>query len=358
MDFFDVVDYPVRGYDSPQVITELHQHLWDCAVDYRPINLPLRCVLTLGSLSVSSNIAARTKTSTLRFIAEDANLFISDKISQRVPVDLRLDYISVIELGLFELSLRLSDLSSSPKVDLRASNNVLHIRTCSDSAHALAQLITYFASDGDLSKSEEKKKSKANEEILVQTITENENLDIDLTESTVERVNVMMEDAMKDVNGSDSRKNKKMERNLESGVEVFFFPDEGSVAQHDAVTPVDWAGSDIDSEHDFCMLEHETGSGIVPQSGLPEVRVITATPILIVDNHFGVAFGKVDMLSPPKHYPTPIYRYTLRDMTLIWHMYGGQDFNIKYVNKKHITIHERYSFIYYIKLFCNTVTII
>lgn len=38
----------------------------------------------------------------------------------------------------------------NPHVDLRASNNVLHIRTCSDTGRALMQLITYFAGDGDL----------------------------------------------------------------------------------------------------------------------------------------------------------------------------------------------------------------
>lgn len=43
----------------------------------------------------------------------------------------------------------------NPHIDLRASNNIVHIRTCSDSARALMQLITYFASDGDLIKVEE-----------------------------------------------------------------------------------------------------------------------------------------------------------------------------------------------------------
>lgn len=33
--FFDVVDYPVAGYESPHVITELHQHFSDCLIDYR-----------------------------------------------------------------------------------------------------------------------------------------------------------------------------------------------------------------------------------------------------------------------------------------------------------------------------------
>lgn len=35
MDMFDVLDYPVPGYEPSTVITEMHVHLWDCAVDYR-----------------------------------------------------------------------------------------------------------------------------------------------------------------------------------------------------------------------------------------------------------------------------------------------------------------------------------
>lgn len=35
IDMLDVTDYPVQGYLPPRVITELHLHLWNCAVDYR-----------------------------------------------------------------------------------------------------------------------------------------------------------------------------------------------------------------------------------------------------------------------------------------------------------------------------------
>lgn len=36
--------------------------------------------------------------------------------------------------------------------------------------------------------------------------------------------------------------------------------------------------------------------------------------------------GKTDLLKPPKHFPAAVLRYTLCEMTLIWHMYGGYDF--------------------------------
>lgn len=49
-------------------------------------------------------------------------------------------------------------------------------------------------------------------------------------------------------------------------------------------------------------------------------------PLHITDNHFSVPIGKTDMLKPPAHFPIPVYRYTLREMTIVWHMYGGNDF--------------------------------
>lgn len=35
MDVIDVLDYPVPGYTPSTVLSELHVHVWDCAVDYR-----------------------------------------------------------------------------------------------------------------------------------------------------------------------------------------------------------------------------------------------------------------------------------------------------------------------------------
>ena len=34
IDFFDVTDSPVAGYTPSSVVTELHLHLWNCAINY------------------------------------------------------------------------------------------------------------------------------------------------------------------------------------------------------------------------------------------------------------------------------------------------------------------------------------
>lgn len=49
--------------------------------------------------------------------------------------------------------------------------------------------------------------------------------------------------------------------------------------------------------------------------------------VRFLETHFPEPIGKTDLLRPPKHFPTPYIRYTLCEMSLVWHMYGGSDFN-------------------------------
>lgn len=77
--------------------------------------MPIRCAITVGNFSMSSHLSAQANTSTLRFIFEECGLFLSEKAPPRhgtassAPVDLKRDYVNVINLGLFELSLKTND---------------------------------------------------------------------------------------------------------------------------------------------------------------------------------------------------------------------------------------------------------
>lgn len=35
IDLFDVIDYPVLGYEPLPIVVEYHQHFVDCSLDYR-----------------------------------------------------------------------------------------------------------------------------------------------------------------------------------------------------------------------------------------------------------------------------------------------------------------------------------
>lgn len=345
IDCLDVADYPVPGYVPPGVLTELHLHLWDCAIDYRPLHLPLRSVVTLGNFSVSSNIAAQTNTSTLRFIAEEVALLVSDKTSAKCA-DLRRDYVCVMNLGLFELSLRLNEkmCGGAPRVDLRASNNVLHVRTCSDSGRALMQLLNYIASDGDLlpSPAAESVPAPASCGSPEESLVDVESINT-LSRSQVERVYSLMEDALEETVKGATAQNAESGRTpmmAENRVEVFFFPDEAcpvattsprrshgatETRRECAKSSCDTVESD-DADEEFCILGEEAGVGIMPRCGVPEVRWLCQESLRIVDNHFYVPVGKADLLQAPPNFPAPVLKYTLCEMTLIWHMYGGKDF--------------------------------
>lgn len=141
INFFDVVDYPILHYQPWKIVTQLHQQFVNCVIDYRfsiivdlyinrclidiygiltllffrPLHLPLRAALTIENFNISSNITAKTSTSILRLIAEEGSLFLSKKVDtpndvpENLSLNLRKDYVCVIEVGLFELSLRLTD---------------------------------------------------------------------------------------------------------------------------------------------------------------------------------------------------------------------------------------------------------
>ena len=49
-------------------------------------------------------------------------------------------------------------------------------------------------------------------------------------------------------------------------------------------------------------------------------------PIELVEDYFSKPMGRADLLKSPEHFPVPECRYTLKELTFVWHMYGGSDF--------------------------------
>ncbi|KAL3285630.1 hypothetical protein HHI36_000162 [Cryptolaemus montrouzieri] len=358
LDFFNVTDYPIPGYVSKEVLTELHVHMWDCAIDYRPLYLPLRSVITLGCFRMTSHLSEKSNTSTLRFLAEDCAFLISDKappkkgVPSNAPVDIKRDYVNVISLGLFELSLRTTDKNSKthPHIDMRATNDCVHIYTCSDSGRALTQLITYIATDGDLKLLENASNTDSAYSSPRHHPTDQELISVDqvqdiskLTKSQHQQVNELLGEALEEPEVEPRQENFSDEYN--TGARLFFFPDENQViscnTQCKPLPQVVKELGDItlqcdeeDSDDDFYFVDEETGLGLFPKNGVPEIKWLTNDPVRILENHFFVPVGKKDLLKTPDNFPVPKYQYTLCEMNIIWHMYGGNDFRIPSQKKK------------------------
>ncbi|XP_072387744.1 autophagy-related protein 2 homolog A isoform X1 [Diabrotica undecimpunctata] len=357
LDFFNVQDYPIANYHAKDVLTELHLHVWDCAIDYRPLNLAIRSAITIGNFSMSSHLSAQSNSSTLRFIFEECALFLSEKAPSKngkvsvAPVDLIRDYVNVLQLGLFELSLRTTDKRSgiNPHIDLRASNNILNIHTCADSCKMLTNLIIYFANDGDLTpptstttgSSYSSPRHQAEAELVsVEPQISN------LSKSQHEHVNTLLGEAMKE---SDVVEDNTM-HSSNLGAKLFYFPDEKQLIQQETLSKplpqVTYELGDIayhssrssDTDDEFCIIGKEPGLGLYPANGIPDIRWLSSDPVRVIDNHFNIPVGKTDLLKPPKSFPTPITRYTLCDMTVVWHMYGGNDFKVAESENKKKTV--------------------
>ncbi|EMP30978.1 Autophagy-related protein 2 like protein B [Chelonia mydas] len=348
--FLNISDEPVLGYNPPASITTFHIHLWSCALDYRPLFLPTRSLLTVETFSISSNVALDKSSSTLRIILDEAALHLSDKCNT-VTVNLQRDYIRVMDMGLLELTITAVKPGSDgerlkPRFELHSSSDVIHIRTCSDSCAALMNLIQYIASYGDLhppSKTEikpgvVKRKTKAD------ASSRPSSQGLVLAEAEQQILRDLMSDAMEEIEihqaaspigpQSNGILDEKSQTQEPACSDLFLFPDEsGNISQEPSPTYTSFthhlikeAMGDIPTENDdFCIL-FAPKAVVSEKEEEPVVKIMVDDAILIKDNHFSLPVKKTDMSKAPLHFPIPLVRYVVKEISLIWHLYGGKDF--------------------------------
>ncbi|XP_028626860.1 autophagy-related protein 2 homolog A isoform X2 [Grammomys surdaster] len=348
LDFVDVLDDPVLGYLPPTVITILHTHLFSCAVDYRPLYLPVRVLVTAETFTLSSNIVMDTSTFLLRFILDDSALYLSDKCEVE-SLDLRRDYVCVLDIDLLELVIKTWKGStegrlSQPLFELRCSNNVVHVHSCADSCALLVNLLQYVTSSGDL---HPPPRPPSPTEIAGQKLSESPaSLPSCLPVETALINQRDLTDALLDTERRSLRELAQSSGGplpQASPVSVYLFPGERSGTQASLPPPggsshtlgskakehekeEEGDGDTLDSD-EFCILD-APGLGIAPRDGEPVVTQLHPGPIIVHDGHFSQPLGSTDLLRAPAHFPVPSSRVVLREVSFIWHLYGGRDFGL------------------------------
>uniref|UniRef100_I3MEC9 Autophagy related 2A n=1 Tax=Ictidomys tridecemlineatus TaxID=43179 RepID=I3MEC9_ICTTR len=338
LEFLDVLDDPVLGYLPPTVITVLHTHLFSCAVDYRPLYLPVRVLLTAETFTLSSNIVMDTSTFLLRFILDDSALYLSDKCEVET-LDLRRDYVCVLDVDLLELVIKTWKGStegklSQPLFELRCSNNVVHVHSCADSCAMLANLLQYVMSAGDL---HPPPRPPSPTEIAGQKLSESPASLPSCPPVETALINQRdLADALLDTERSLRELAQPAGGPLPqaSPVSVYLFPGErsggsaGSLGSRSEAKEEEkeeeGEGDTLDSD-EFCILD-APGLGIPPRDGEPVVTQLHPGPIVVQDGHFSRPLGSTDLLRAPAHFPVPSSRVVLREVSLVWHLYGGRDF--------------------------------
>ncbi|KAJ1106499.1 hypothetical protein NDU88_003900 [Pleurodeles waltl] len=361
IDFLDVLDDPILGYIPPTVITVLHTHLISCAVDYRPLYLPVRVFITAETFTLSSNIIVDTATFVLRFILDDSAIYLSDKCTADA-VDLRKDYVCVLDVDLLELVITTwkggdTGKLTQPLFELRCSNNVVHLHTCADSCAMLANLMQYVMSNGDL---HPPPKQDIPTEIAGQKLQLSESpasLPPRPPAETAEINQRDLTDALMDT--ERTLKHYPLEAGetalvcQSSPVSEYLFPGEDSSSKRKGLVHlsqpslvnscdrIDFCPSDhsdgeeeLTDPDDFCILD-APGMGIPPKDGEPVVAKLVEGPIIVKDGHFSRPLGSTDLLKAPARFPVPEIRIMLREISVVWHLYGGRDFGISRPSSAH-----------------------
>ncbi|KAI6067819.1 Autophagy-related protein 2-like protein B [Aix galericulata] len=348
--FLNISDEPVLGYNPPATVTTFHVHLWSCALDYRPLFLPVRSLLTVETFSISSSVAVDKSSSTLRIILDEAALHLSDKCNT-VVVNLHRDYVRVMDMGLLELTITTVKSDSEgertkPRFELHCSSDVIHIRTCSDSCAALMNLIQYIASYGDLHPptKTEIKCGVSKPKMKVETFSQPSSHGPALAESEQQILRDLMSDAMEEI---DTHQTASAIRPESNGVlddrsqtqepscsDLFLFPDESGNASQDSSPTyasfthhlINEAVGDVPAESDdFCIL-FAPKVAVADKEEEPVIKKMVDDAIIIRENHFSQPMKKTDTSKAPLHFPVPLVRYVVKEISLIWHLYGGRDF--------------------------------
>ncbi|XP_035117304.1 autophagy-related protein 2 homolog B isoform X3 [Callithrix jacchus] len=348
--FLNIADEPVLGYNPPTSFTTFHVHLWSCALDYRPLYLPIRSLLTVETFSVSSSVALDKSSSTLRIILDEAALHLSDKCNT-VTINLNRDYVRVMDMGLLELTITAVKSDSDgeqtePRFELHCSSDVVHIRTCSDSCAALMNLIQYIASYGDLQtpNKAEMKPGAFQRRSKVDSSGRSSLGGPVLPEADQQMLRDLMSDAMEevDIQQATSSVNPQANGVLDEKCQIqepccsdlFLFPDEsGNVSQEPGPTYASFshhfisdAMTGVPTENDdFCIL-FAPKAAMQEKEEEPVIKIMVDDAIVIRDNYFSLPVKKTDTSKAPLHFPVPVIRYVVKEVSLVWHLYGGKDF--------------------------------
>ncbi|XP_012871976.1 PREDICTED: autophagy-related protein 2 homolog B [Dipodomys ordii] len=348
--FLNIVDEPVLGYNPPTAFTTFHVHLWSCALDYRPLYLPIRSLLTVETFSISSSVALDKSSSTLRIIVDEAALHLSDKCNT-VTINLNRDYVRVMDMGLLELTITAVKSDSDgeqtePRFELHCSSDIVHVRTCSDSCAALMNLIQYIASYGDLQtpNKAEMKMGAPQRKPKVDSCGRLSSRGPVLPEADQQILRDLMSDAMEEIDIQQASSNVKSQANgiLDEKSQIqepccsdlFLFPDEsGNVSQEPGPTYPSFthhlisdAMTGVPTENDdFCILFAPKAS-IQEKEEEPVIKIMVNDAIVIRDNYFSLPIKKTDTSKAPLHFPIPVIRYVVKEVSLVWHLYGGKDF--------------------------------
>ena len=352
-------DTVIPGYDPPSVITELHVHVDECSLEYRPLYCPWVIVLCVDSVNMATSIVTGSPLLVLRVMLDNAYLFLANK---KESIDLKKESVCVVEMNLFDLTLRVCSVSpemnahklfTGPDIALECSNNTIHIRTCVDSCVALRDLAMYVVSVGDLNPQLVTRGVDRSTSGTISSTTHHSppsslgalgspSISEQHEEGTIGDLmcDAMVEDVKRPSSiGTEAPPHKAKTSTMKMNEESILFADSDdedeecggvgsrAITTGDSVQRSQQMCRQVSSDDDFQIVTAPTSTGVSPGSH-PVVKCLLGEGevISVVENHFSIPDHHTGQLHRPKHFPEPVQTFTLKEMSVVWHMYGGRDF--------------------------------
>ena len=333
-DFFTVVEYPVLGYIPPAILTEMYFDVKHCTLDLTYLS-PGQMTVSLGHVKITCCLIDTGNDLNITVAAEDLALFVS---KNDTAVSHLKSSICVLDIDSLDIAIELREKKPCTILDVNAAVQLLRLRTCNDTLMLLAAMIASISEDTPVRStsvsSRESSMAKDN------AMYDNQEIPSDVVPDLADAMAELEASEVNDANEADNvgKVGKCSMTKTKSGAQVFFFPDENQkVLEHLGMSESVYVAAhcnhddaNLGSEDDFCMLD-DIGSGFGSKPSEPTVKFLNSSQsVSLIENHFaltkGAAAASIDYLKTPKGFPKFQSRITLKHFSLLWQIFGGQDF--------------------------------
>ncbi|KAF9283325.1 autophagy- protein 2 [Mortierella alpina] len=153
--------------NPPHQCTRVNVSLSECGMDYKPLHIPSRFVLSFEKMKVFSTLIPEAPTLKSKVQIYNMALFLIDHtqsiLSPKFPeigvtgsgIDARqfwksLGFVTIGQCPFFELNSIKSKTGQLPLYDLTITNQQFYLETCSDSFETLMRFASYLGENGDM----------------------------------------------------------------------------------------------------------------------------------------------------------------------------------------------------------------
>ena len=231
-DMFAVQDYPINGYEMPEIVNDVHFQFENCIVRYNPELIDTEAFLFVGSLIFASSLSYSCDTSIFRMILEDASFFLR---KASFPENM-LAITKLLNCDLLQITIRhvLRKKNSVPDKEVIIVGGLITLITCTDSLNEFINFIKCVT--GNDSEQSNNGKDVVNEQ-TAEPVFEHKHKDL------LPHQKDLLTDAISD--NSQSRP-VEMKASNQACASPFVFPDEVvKVACTDNVEPIEAVRNDI-----------------------------------------------------------------------------------------------------------------